>query len=612
MLNVVVGLFGLSAFLILPFFWRLGRAVFNATRPGRVWDGGGIAALCLAMIVVLIAAATFEAGWRGDAAGSVGQGAHAFLASRIGSGAATLLAFAIALTVLPWYLGVGWRRVVGAAAALSESLGFGAPGWARAFAAHEPHDTPRRASRQERRQEARAEARAEARETRHETWTPPRGGARATAWSPARGGSGIGASAASHAGEHPGDALPPASSLSSLRPSMPSSTKLVRAGAVARVLGKGTKSEPPVLREPHRGSPVPEGAYDWRRAAAQTAREREEAAARPVTRGAKPWVPASAQRPASVPAERPRPVPLVPPLSPLSPLSTSAGMPLPASGGRAVESRIVTRPLAVPDAAASAPRAAAPPVSARTDPGRRAPAGGLPHPVEERREPAWKTRAPQAGAPVAARPAPSDGSETPPTPWVSIIERPGTAASAATAASMSPRTDAFASTPPAAPAPARAPAWTPVSGAVPVPAAASMATTVTISTAPLVWTPAPAPEPEFAHETTTMLTSAPALAPAPAPTPAFAPAPAPTRAPMPTPAPAPAPAPAPMPIPAPTPAPMPMPAPTPAPMPMPMPAPTPAPTPTPTPTPVTAPITRVPPWEALPERTVPSMPLEAL
>jgi S-DNA-T family DNA segregation ATPase FtsK/SpoIIIE len=310
MLKVVLGLFGLSAVFFLPFLWHLGRFVLGAMRGDARYGAGTILRLILTLVLTVLAAGIFDGSLRGPGAGSIGQGGAIWLSNAIGHAGALAASFGLWVVMLPWSLGIGWRRTAAGIVRLCTSLGVGVPEGVRAWAENRDGDDDRDASnatrdadRVARRSAGRNQGTADDRtsgmgyasgmlsDLSDRSWrtSPGQAESRGAGWSASGTGvSGIGA-AGSAAGVASG--MTGGSGLSGAKQASGFGGSAWQGGS--DFSGSGTTSSQTGRMN---ASPVPPGVYDWRRAAQQSARDKDDGARRSGASKLQPWAPAAAPR----------------------------------------------------------------------------------------------------------------------------------------------------------------------------------------------------------------------------------------------------------------------------------------------------------------------------
>ncbi|KAG9597482.1 hypothetical protein KCV01_g9086, partial [Aureobasidium melanogenum] len=127
MASFVFGAFGLSTLWLLPLLWRTGAALIRRrTQPGV---GPGAIRFWAGFLLVLLASATLEglviAHYTDDplAGGAVCRWLGGAIGAMPGPMIGSLVALALLVLTLPWYLGVPWGRMFGTATTLLEPLG---------------------------------------------------------------------------------------------------------------------------------------------------------------------------------------------------------------------------------------------------------------------------------------------------------------------------------------------------------------------------------------------------------------------------------------------------------------------------------------------------------
>ncbi|KKB64168.1 hypothetical protein WM40_06495 [Robbsia andropogonis] len=254
MFKVVLGLFGLSAVFFLPFLWHLGRFILGAMRGDARYGAAAVIRLASTLILTVLSASIVDGLLRGPGAGSVGQGSAVWLSIVLSRPGALAVSLGVWITMLPWSLGLGWRRTATAIVRLAGSLGIGAPAGVQAWAERGGGDSERE--------------------------HPSPHGARAAG----RGAAGIGMAAATTANMPPIGVGSTALSGSKSLGVFGASTKHggFDSGTVGSTASSGGRTV---------ASPVPPGVYDWRRAAQQSARGKDAAGRRTGASKLQPWAP---------------------------------------------------------------------------------------------------------------------------------------------------------------------------------------------------------------------------------------------------------------------------------------------------------------------------------
>jgi S-DNA-T family DNA segregation ATPase FtsK/SpoIIIE len=127
MLSFVFGAFGLSTLWLLPLPWRLVAALVRRRRPPTV--GPGAIRFWAGFVLVLLASCTLEglvvSHYTDDpaAGGVVCHALASVFGAFAGGGLAAVVALAVFVLALPWYLGVPWPAFLARANALLEPVG---------------------------------------------------------------------------------------------------------------------------------------------------------------------------------------------------------------------------------------------------------------------------------------------------------------------------------------------------------------------------------------------------------------------------------------------------------------------------------------------------------
>jgi S-DNA-T family DNA segregation ATPase FtsK/SpoIIIE len=127
MLSFVFGAFGLSTLWLLPLMWRVAASLVRRRRPPTV--GPGAIRFWTGCVLVLLASATLEgvviAHYTDDptVGGAVCRWLGGWFGSSAGGALGAVIALAVIVVALPWYLGVAWSALAVRLNAVLEPMG---------------------------------------------------------------------------------------------------------------------------------------------------------------------------------------------------------------------------------------------------------------------------------------------------------------------------------------------------------------------------------------------------------------------------------------------------------------------------------------------------------